>query len=102
MSPVSLKDWYFHDFLAHGWRRAASIASASGTGTGAAPMTSPLTLCADDFGQSEAIVQAILELAGRRRINATTVMVDGPEAQAGAAALARIEHVSVGPARHFE
>jgi predicted glycoside hydrolase/deacetylase ChbG (UPF0249 family) len=59
-------------------------------------MASPLTLCADDFGLSEAITQAILELAGRRRINATTLMVDGAEAAAGAAALARIENFPVG------
>jgi predicted glycoside hydrolase/deacetylase ChbG (UPF0249 family) len=59
-------------------------------------MAKPLTLCADDFGLSDAITQAILELADRRRINATTLMVDGAEATAGAAALARFDNVSVG------
>jgi len=59
-------------------------------------MTSPLKLCADDFGHSGAINQAILELAGRRRINATTLMVDGAAAEVGAAAIAGIDGVAVG------
>jgi len=50
-------------------------------------MASPLTLCADDFGLSGAINHAILDLAARGRLNATTMMVDGPEAAAGVAAL---------------
>ena len=59
-------------------------------------MASPLTLCADDFGLSEAINQAILDLAARGGLNATTLMVDGPEAASGVAALAGLGQVSRG------
>ena len=59
-------------------------------------MKHPLTLCADDLGLSEAISEAIVELARARRINATTLMVDGPAAAAAAAAIADIEGVALG------
>jgi predicted glycoside hydrolase/deacetylase ChbG (UPF0249 family) len=55
-----------------------------------------LILCADDFGESEATTEAILALAGKRRINAATVMVGGAEAAAGAPLLARIADVATG------
>ena len=59
-------------------------------------MKSPLTLCADDFGLSGAVTGAILALAGSGRISATTLMVDGPEAAAGAGAAAALPGLSLG------
>jgi chitin disaccharide deacetylase len=59
-------------------------------------MASPLTLCADDFGLSKAVNEAILDLAARGRLNATTLMVDGPEAASGVAALDRTGNVALG------
>ncbi|MEA3004592.1 MAG: hypothetical protein QOH81_3380 [Sphingomonadales bacterium] len=55
-----------------------------------------LILCADDFGDGEAATEAILALAGKRRINAATVMVGGGEAAAGAPLLARTADVAIG------
>jgi predicted glycoside hydrolase/deacetylase ChbG (UPF0249 family) len=37
-----------------------------------------IILCADDYGISPAVSNAIRELIGRRRINATSVMVVAP------------------------
>ena len=52
-------------------------------------MASPLTLCADDFGQSGAVNEAILELAGRQTdLNATTSWSTGPRRRQGSPALA--------------
>lgn len=46
--------------------------------TDAAPRR--IRLCADDYGISEGVNRAIRDLIGRRRINATSVMVVGPAA----------------------
>lgn len=46
-----------------------------------------LTLCADDFGQSAAISQGILQLIGAGRLQATSVLSQGPDWPASAAAL---------------
>jgi predicted glycoside hydrolase/deacetylase ChbG (UPF0249 family) len=58
--------------------------------------TRPLTLCADDLGQSRAISEAIIDLAGRRRLNAASLMVDGPEARASAEAVRGLGHFALG------
>lgn len=55
-------------------------------------MTPPLrrrlfTLCADDFGQSASINEAIVELARRDRLGAVSVMSQGPAWPQGAAQL---------------
>ena len=47
-----------------------------------------MVLCADDFGASAAISQAVLELAGRGRLSATSAMVLSPRWSADAARLA--------------
>lgn len=46
-----------------------------------------LTLCADDFGQSEAINQGILRLLELHRLGAVSVMSQGPTWVSGASAL---------------
>jgi predicted glycoside hydrolase/deacetylase ChbG (UPF0249 family) len=56
----------------------------------------PPTLCADDLGQSQAISQAIIDLAEHGRLNAAALMVDGPEAPAAAARIARLSGVALG------
>jgi len=62
-------------------------------------MTSPLTLCADDFGQSEAIVQAILELPAGAASTPRPSWSTAPSTAAPRPGA--IEHVSVGSARHL-
>lgn len=47
-------------------------------------------LCADDFGQSEAISRGILELITMGRLTATSVMSEGPYWPQGAQALAAV------------
>lgn len=47
-------------------------------------MVCHLTLCADDFGADAGSTSAILALANRRRVNATSAMVTGPECAAAA------------------
>src|SRR3546814_19482765 len=47
-----------------------------------------IVICADDFGMNPAIDAGILELAGARRLNATTCMALGPSFAASAPALA--------------
>jgi predicted glycoside hydrolase/deacetylase ChbG (UPF0249 family) len=42
-------------------------------------------LCADDYGISPAVNRAIRDLIGRRRVNATSVMVGAPSFDAGEA-----------------
>ncbi len=46
-----------------------------------------LSLCADDFGQSAAIDAGILSLIGRGRLQATSVLSEGPDWADGAARL---------------
>jgi predicted glycoside hydrolase/deacetylase ChbG (UPF0249 family) len=48
-----------------------------------------LTLCADDFAQTPAISDTILELAGAGRLSATSVLTRSPHWREGAAALKR-------------
>ncbi len=47
----------------------------------------PLIVCADDFGMNQAANRAILALAHKRRLSATSCLVDGPFFEEGAAAL---------------
>ena len=54
------------------------------------------TLCADDFGASASICDAILSLGRGGRINATSVMVTGPEAAGAAPDLAALPGVAPG------
>jgi predicted glycoside hydrolase/deacetylase ChbG (UPF0249 family) len=49
------------------------------------PQARKLWLCADDYGISPAVNRAILDLIGRGRINATSVMVTTPTFSAAAA-----------------
>jgi len=56
----------------------------------------PLTLCADDLGLSDAISSAIVELARGGKINAASLMTDGPEALPAAAAMAAIPGCALG------
>ncbi len=51
------------------------------------PALRRLSLCADDFGQSAAIDAGILSLIGRGRLQATSVLAEGPDWPAGAARL---------------
>lgn len=46
--------------------------------TAAAP-THALVVCADDYGMNEAVSRAILDLAGRERLSATSAMVLSPD-----------------------
>ncbi len=46
--------------------------------TAAQPAAGKAVVCADDFGYSEGISKAILELCARRKITATSVMADSP------------------------
>ena len=50
-------------------------------------MTTRLILCADDYGLSEGQSQAILDLAQRRRISATSAVVTAPDWRSAARAL---------------
>lgn len=52
------------------------------------------TLCADDFGQSRAISDAIIELVRVWRIGATSVMSQGPAWPDGARALKELQHLT--------
>ncbi len=54
-----------------------------------------LSLCADDFGQSAAINQGILSLIGRGRLQATSVLSEGPCWADGAAQLKALLSSSV-------
>ena len=54
------------------------------------------TLCADDFGASASICEAILSLGRSGRINATSVMVTGAETANAAADLAALPGVAAG------
>ena len=54
------------------------------------------TLCADDFGASASICDAILSLGHSGRINATSVMVTGSEVDAAAPDLAALPAVAAG------
>ncbi len=59
------------------------------------PLRSRLfTLCADDFGQSEAINQAIVELVRCYRLGAVSVMSQGPAWPEGARALKECQHMA--------
>lgn len=51
------------------------------------PALRRLSLCADDFGQSAAIDAGILSLIGRGRLQATSVLAEGPDWPEGAARL---------------
>ncbi len=57
-------------------RHAAPLATAEGW---------PLVVCADDYGMSEAVSQAILALAAQARLSATSAMVLSPHWPAHAA-----------------
>ncbi|WP_368643338.1 ChbG/HpnK family deacetylase [Castellaniella ginsengisoli] len=46
-----------------------------------------IVLCADDFGMNPAVNAGILSLAGRGRLSATSLLVDGPAARADIPAL---------------
>jgi predicted glycoside hydrolase/deacetylase ChbG (UPF0249 family) len=52
------------------------------------------TLCADDFGQAEAINLAIIELICAGRLGATSVMSQGPAWPEGARVLANHQHMA--------
>ncbi len=52
------------------------------------------TLCADDFGQSEAINRAIIELVRVWRLGATSVLSDGPAWPEGARVLRDLAHMA--------
>ena len=56
-----------------------------------------LTLCADDFAQSPAISQGILDLLQRGRLSATSVMTQSPHWPSQAAALREMQqHADIG------
>ena len=50
--------------------------------------STPVVVCADDFGVDQGVNQAIVELARAGRLSATSVLVDAPYAQAATQALA--------------
>ncbi len=52
------------------------------------------TLCADDFGQAEAINLAIIELIDAGRLGATSAMSQGPAWPEGARVLANYQHMA--------
>lgn len=55
-----------------------------------------LVLCADDFGLSESVDRAILDLVARGRLSAVSCMVGGPSLTATARDLGRSDGVHVG------
>jgi predicted glycoside hydrolase/deacetylase ChbG (UPF0249 family) len=55
-----------------------------------------LIVCADDFGRSPAIDDAILELGHNGRVTATSVMVGEPNLWRSAAALKRVRGLEIG------
>jgi len=59
-------------------------------------VTDQLVLCADDFGQSAAINEAVLELVSKGRLTAVSVMVTGPALRGAARALAREASAEIG------
>src|SRR5437879_6186914 len=58
---------------------------ANGAGHRGRPMKQPraLVVIADDFGMGPGITQAILELAARRLVTGSVLMVNSPYAEAG-------------------
>ena len=63
-----------------------------------------LSLCADDYGTSHAVCDAILELADQGRLSATSVLVGGaawPERAADLAALSAVREGRVQVGLHF-
>ncbi len=61
------------------------------------PISPSITLCADDFGLSDGIDLAILDLIGRGRLSATSCMMAGRSLETHAAELTRLRsHVAVG------
>lgn len=56
-----------------------------------------ISVCVDDFGLHEGVNQAVLDLADRQRVSATSCLVDGPAWASGARALrARANQVEAG------
>lgn len=67
---------------------------SSGTRMSVASCSRRLTLCADDFGQAEAINLAIIELIDAGRLGATSAMSHGPAWPEGARVLASYQHMA--------
>ena len=65
----------------------AMLNAADGTASATAAAPRRLSLCADDFGQSAAINAGILSLIGRGRLQATSVLSEGPDWGEGAVRL---------------
>lgn len=59
-------------------------------------MNSRLVLCADDFGRSAEINEAVFALARQRKLSAASVMVDEPYAESGAFGLMRLSSFHIG------
>jgi predicted glycoside hydrolase/deacetylase ChbG (UPF0249 family) len=76
-------------------RIQASIGASHGKA--ASPQGRKLWLCADDYGISPAVSRGIRELIGRRRLNATSVMVTAPSfSSAEARALSELGGAAIG------
>jgi predicted glycoside hydrolase/deacetylase ChbG (UPF0249 family) len=73
--------------------------SGSTAADAARPQPRPIWLCADDYGISPGVNRAIRELAARRRLNATSVMVVAPSfSRSEAEALAGLSAQAARPA----
>jgi len=59
-------------------------------------MSGRLVLCADDFGRSAVINEAVLVLARQGKLSAASVMVDEPHAEQGAYALMGLPDFQIG------
>lgn len=55
-----------------------------------------IILCADDFGQSQAISEGILNLASQGRLSAISCMVNGPAWEAQCAKLRKYDEIGMG------
>lgn len=75
-----------------------STTSVDGAARSASTALRRLSLCADDFGQSAAIDAGILSLLGRGRLQATSVLSEGPDWADGAARLQELLAQSEYPA----
>ncbi len=75
--------------------RESGSGTGSGTGSGSGAVRR-LTLCADDFGQSAAISQGILQLLAAGRLQATSVLSQGPDWAASAPALRELAAAQAG------
>lgn len=75
-----------------------STTSVDGAARSASTALRRLSLCADDFGQSAAIDAGILSLLGRGRLQATSVLSEGPDWADGAARLRELLAQSEYPA----